>query len=57
MNPIPLAHGGSGVLDELLACGITLAVGLIIFFVSSLRRSQDEVTAAVETSENEHEVG
>ena len=31
-----LLHGQFGILDELLACGILLAFGLIIFFLAML---------------------
>jgi hypothetical protein len=33
---VPMLHGSVGWLDELLACGILLAVGLVIFFLTAL---------------------
>ena len=43
MHFIPLAHGASGVLDEVLECGGLLLVVLLVYFFNATRkRSGDD---------------
>lgn len=43
MSLIASLHGELGILDELLVCGVLLASGLVIFFLTALfgKRSQN----------------
>ncbi len=52
MNKLLLLHGAVGNLDELLVCGIGLAILLLIVFVVEVRARKNE-SAIPETTEND----
>lgn len=55
MNPAPLLHGSMGNLDELLMCGVGLAVVLVFLFLSSVRGNRGATEPEKGEEKVEHE--